>query len=364
MAFSIWGRIGLLALGLVLLASVGLGADSDLSFEEIRPGIWAALQPEPLRFNDSNSVVLVSETDVVVIDSQANPATSRELLDRIAKATDKPVRYLVNTHFHSDHTRSNFVYRDRFPKIEIVGHRTLAEDVPARAAPDLDGELALYRSEIPAGEERLAKGVDRQGEALDEAGRTTLAGQIEAARETLAGLEAIRWVAPSLDLTDRLTLHRSLGPIEIRPVHAHTRGDLIVYLPRARVLVTGDVLDDLPFGGHGYIGDWVSVLTELETLDWDLFIPGHGRIRRAAEARAHLATVRSLFELMLSVARQAKASGQDLEAARATFLASEALVPLRSTLAGDDPLGARVFDDFVPAGFERAFLEVTGRLPD
>ncbi|MFQ5527934.1 MAG: MBL fold metallo-hydrolase [Thermoanaerobaculia bacterium] len=355
--------VALLA-ALLSVATVGARADDGAALEQVRPGVWAALQPEPLRFEDSNSIVIVSDTDVVVVDSQANPATSRTLIDRIRDLTDKPVRYLINTHFHSDHTRANFVYRDAFPGLEIVGHPTLIEDIPARSASDLEQEIELYRREIPAGEERLARGVDRAGGALDEAGKATLADQIRSARNFLGELEAVRWETPSLDPGDGMTLHRTVGSIEIRPVHAHTRGDLIVHLPDAGVLVTGDVLDDLPFGGHGYPGDWIDVLTRLEGLEWDLLIPGHGRLRRGEEARAHLARVRALFELMLSSAQNAVASELDLDAASIEFLESQALEPFRTDLVAGDPVAARAFDDFVPAGFERAFLEVSGRLPD
>lgn len=352
------------AVGLLPPPATGLGAEDQVSFEEVRPGIWAALQPEALRFTDSNSVVIFSGQDVIVIDSQASPESSRNLIARIRAHSDKPVRYLVNTHFHSDHTRGNFVYRDLFPRVDIIGHATLRADIPARAAPDLESELDLYRREIPTGEDRLAKGVNRGGEALDDAGSSLLASQIDGARKTLFELESIRWELPSLTVNDSLTFQRSVGPIQIRSVHAHTRGDLVVYLPEARVLVAGDVLDDLPFGGHGYPGDWIEVLNELERLEWNVLIPGHGRIRHGDEARAHLSTVRALFELMLSWAHKAAASDLDLETARSSLLESEDLAPFRASLAGDDSVAGRAFDNFVPAGFERAYLEVTDQLTD
>ncbi|MCP4201612.1 MAG: MBL fold metallo-hydrolase, partial [bacterium] len=276
---------------------------SDLTLEEVAPGVWAALQPEARRFNDSNSVVIISDRDMLVIDSQSEPATVRALIAAIRERTDKPVRYLVNTHFHSDHTRGNFVYTDEFPGVEIIGHPTLLEDIPNRSAPEL--ELELYRREIPAGEERLATGVSRAGGALDDEGKETLAEQIAAAKQVLAGLESIEWAEPTLTVPESLTLSRSVGPIEIRAVHAHTRGDLVVLLPKAGVLITGDVLDDLPYAGHGYPSAWVEVLTELESWDWQVMIPGHGRVRRGPEARAHLARVRSLFEPMIAAAGDA-----------------------------------------------------------
>jgi glyoxylase-like metal-dependent hydrolase (beta-lactamase superfamily II) len=336
----------------------------DLSLKEVSPGVWAALQSAQVRFRDSNSVVIISNHDVVVVDSQSDPATVRGLIAAIRERTNKPVRYLVNTHFHSDHTRGNFIYRDAFPGIEIIGHPTLIEDIPKRSAPDLESELELYRREIPAGEARLARGINRDGEGLDEEGKISLAGQIESAKRILADLESIEWVAPTLTVPKSLTLRRNVGPIEIRAVYAHTRGDLVILLPEAGILITGDVLDDLPFAGHGYPSDWVEVLTELDTWEWDTMIPGHGRIRKGKEARAHLATVRSLFELMIEAGRDAATTGSDLENAKAAFLETQDLAILRAELAGDDPAAGRNFDRFVPAGFERAVLETQGELPD
>lgn len=359
-------KAGVCALLLVVAALVPLtlAHADDLALEEVSAGIWAALQPDPVRFRDSNSVVIISDRDVIVVDSQSDPATVRGLISEIRERTDKPVRYLVNTHFHSDHTRGNFLYAKQFPGLEIIGHPTLLEDIPKRSAPDLTNELELYRREIPAGEERLAKGVNRDGEALDEDGKDSLAEQIESAKQHLVDLESIAWMEPTLTVSTALTLNRDLGPIEVRAVHAHTRGDLVILLPKAGILISGDVLDDLPFGGHGYPSDWIEVLTEIESWDWDVMIPGHGRVRKGPEARTHLARVRSLFELMIAAARAATIAETELDAAKATFLESKDLATFRAELAGDDPTAGRNFDRFVPAGFERAYLEAQGGLPD
>lgn len=353
----------LTALAATLGPTTALSA-AELELEEVRPGIWAALQDDTARFNDSNSVVIVSDEDVVVVDSQSDPATVHALVAAIRQLTDKPVRYLVNTHFHSDHTRGNFIYRDEFPGVEILGHPSLLEDVPNRSAPELERALEYYRREIPIAEEQVATGLDEDGQALDDEARATLAAQIARAKTKLAGLETIRWQLPTLTVPQSLTLQRSVGPIEVRAIHAHTRGDLVLHLPKAGVLVTGDVLDDLPFGGHGYPADWLDVLDELAELEWQVMIPGHGSVRTGPEARAHLALVRSMFESMVSAARKAVDSELDLEAAQEAFVGSEEVAALRAQLAGDDPIAGKNFDHFVPSGFERAYLEAKGELPD
>ena len=106
------------------------------------------------------------------------------------------------------------------------------------------------------------------------------------------------------------------------------------------------------------------MLRRFEDWDWDLMIPGHGRVRKGPEARAHLATVRSMFELMVSAAGEAIASETEFEDAKTAFLASEAVAILRAELAGDDPVAGKNFDYFVPPGFERAYLEAKSELSD
>lgn len=355
-----------------LLAALGAGGllgaapapAAELTLQEVGPGVWAALQDSARRFDDSNSVVLVTDRDVVVVDSQSDPATVRSLIAAIRELTDQPVRYLINSHFHSDHTRGNFLYRKAFPELEIIGQTTLLQDIPNRSAPDLERALEYYRREIPIAETQYADGVGDQGETLDEEARAALGEQIAAAKIKLAGLETIEWALPTLTVDSALTLRRSPGPIELRAVHAHTRGDLVVFLPESKVLITGDVLDDLPYGGHGYPSDWIEVLDTLDGWDWDVMIPGHGSVRRGAEARAHLAVVRGMFALMVAKAGEAAATAVDLETAKAAFLESAEVAALRGRLAGADPVAGKNFDHFVPPGFERAYLEAKNELPD
>ncbi len=349
-----------LALG---TATATASDDSPFVLEAVAEGVWVARQPEANRFNDANVALIETDRELVVIDAPADLETARAILALVPTLSPKPVRYLANSHFHSDHTRTNYLFQDAHPEIEILGHKSLVEDIPNRAAPDLDQEIALYRREIPAAETRLAEGIDRQGAELDQTGKELLAGQIERAKNRLEGLDEVRWVVPTVAIEGTLTLHRPTGDIVLRTAEAHTRGDLLVHLPAAGVLVTGDVVDDLPFGGHGYPSAWIEVLRELEALEWRVLIPGHGRVR---EGKDHLIAVRELLEAIVAQARVAATRHAEIEPAEAWFLASDTFGRLRAawTRAEDgspDPIAERAFDDFVPATFERAFLEASGQ---
>jgi glyoxylase-like metal-dependent hydrolase (beta-lactamase superfamily II) len=347
-------------LPLILLAALASPAHSAGSYEilQVADGVYAALQPEAQRFNDSNSVILVNDRDVVVVDSQAKPAAVRELVAEVRKLTDKPVRYVVNTHWHGDHTQGNMVYAEEFPGVEIVGHATQIEDVAQRAAPYLADQIVQYEEGVAGAERWLEAGVKDDGTALTEEERTTLPGRIERTHLYLAALRSVEFVPPTIAVDEKLVLHRGKRRIEILHFEAHTRGDLVLYLPEEKVLVTGDLLDDLPYGGHGYPSSWIRTLDALEKLDFERVVPGHGRIQ---DGKAQLVAVRAMLQGVVEQVAAASAGGKTLDEVRAAVDLSAS----RRALAGADEIAQRVFDAWLPELVDRAYLESRGELdPD
>lgn len=330
-----------LSTALLITAAPPVHGDGSYEIREVAAGVYAALQPAAGRFNESNSAILVNDRDVVVVDSQSRPALVRELIAEIRKLTDKPVRYLVNTHFHSDHTQGNEIYREAFPGVEIVGHSSLLADVPERAGGYLGEQIAAYDAAIAEAAATLDRGD----------GPADLADRLARGREHVAGLRAITLVPPSLTVDDRLVLYRGERRVEILHFRAHTRGDLVVYLPREKVLVSGDLLDDLPYGGHGYPSSWVETLDALARLDFERVISGHGGVQQGKE---QLLRVRALIAGVIAQAGAAVAGGQSLEETQAS-------VDLSAFRPGFVPEGdeaaAKAFDEFMPALVERAYLE-------
>lgn len=331
---------------------------AEPTVEWLGPGVFAVLQPETGRFDDSNSVVVERDGGLLVIDAQASLAATRRTIEAIRRRSDLPVRHLVLTHWHGDHVQGAAAYRELWPEVQVVGHLTLEADIRERAEAQLAEDAALYEQAIADARERLERGVDREGEALDTGGKRRLAEQIDAAEARLAGMRAIPrpLAVPDLAYGEELVL--GTGPDAVRLLHhrAHTRGDTIVHLPSAGVLVTGDVLDDLPFGGHGYPSSWIAALDGLAELDFELVVPGHGRIRRG---RAHLERVLAMFRSLVEQVDAAVDRELDLEATRSTV----DLEPFRRDLVGDDPVAARVWEPFIQPTIERVWLESRGELP-
>ncbi len=342
---------------MVPIAALPAGA-KDIDLVPVAPGVHAALQAADDRFNDSNSVVIEGANGVLVVDAQASTAYVQGLIARIRTLTDKPVRTLVYTHWHLDHTQSAGLYTDTFgDSLEIIGHVSLGDDIRARAIPQLRAEADELEGAILAGKVRLGRGVARDGTPLDAAGKATLAAQIEAANAKLAEKRAPRFVAPTRTVTQEIELHDGERTIRLLHFRAHTRGDLVVFLPAERVLVTGDVLDDLPFSGHGYPREWIAALSALERLDFDIILPGHGQIR---EGKEHLRRVRDFFT---AIVEQVDAAVREKKSLADTQAAID-LTSWRTVLAGDDARAQRNFDEFAPAAVERACLEARAELPD
>jgi glyoxylase-like metal-dependent hydrolase (beta-lactamase superfamily II) len=100
-------------------------------FVDAAPGVRAALMPTPRRFLDGNAVLLAVGDETMIVDGAGDARLAGQVVEE-AKRLGRPVRWFVATHWHGDHTRAAAVYRQAFPGVELLGHRTLVEDVPGR----------------------------------------------------------------------------------------------------------------------------------------------------------------------------------------------------------------------------------------
>ena len=227
-----------------------------------------------------NSVAIVSDEGVLVFDANGTPETAATVLAEIRKLTDKPVRYLVNSHWHWDHWGGNQVYLAAFPGLQIITHektRELMLTVEPRwnekgLKEDLPQFLDGFEKQIAAAK---AKNVPPERiKAAEE--------RLAADRNFLAQKQALRKTYPNVTFSDSLTL--ILGGREIQVLHARaiTPGDTYLYLPKEKVLVTGDILlSPYPFAiGGTYPAEWLKTLGKLAALG-----PGgdHSRPRRCGD---------------------------------------------------------------------------------
>jgi cyclase len=237
---------------------------------KIQDGIYHAVGTGALSVG-CNAAIVVNADDVLVVDSHSSPAAAWALAEQIKTITDKPIRYVINTHFHWDHAHGNQIYG---PDVEIIGHeftrRMLAAGESTRGR-----SYDMFIGGIPAQIAQLSKQIEGMP---DGAPREKLREQLSFQQQYREATSAVKVQPPTVTLTDSLTLYR--GGREIRLLflgRGHTGGDVVVYLPKERVVASGDLLTAGPaYLGDAYVTEWPGTLDKLRALDFDWVLPGHG----------------------------------------------------------------------------------------
>jgi glyoxylase-like metal-dependent hydrolase (beta-lactamase superfamily II) len=273
----------------------GWSDDTVFTVTQVRPGVYFAVGRQG-RIVGSNSTFIVTDRDVILVDDHITPRAARALTAEIARVTARPLRYVINTHFHYDHVNGNSIFG---PEVEILSSAF------TRARLLEDGQAAIRR-EREAALGRLAALRTRRDTARSDSLRRALTAQLEAVEEYAADYATLTVGLPSLSIDSAVTLHRGGGQ-EIRVVflgRGHTGGDVIVQLPREGLLITGDLMTNtagLPFMADGYPGEWSTTLRRVAALDFATTLPGHGP---PFEGKARYAL---LADVMDEVWRQARA---------------------------------------------------------
>lgn len=326
-------------------------AQAQVRIEKVAEGVYAAMPPVEMRFDESNAAILIRDDGVLVVDTQTAPSVARAVIAEIRKLTDKPVRWVVNSHWHGDHVQGNAAYRDSFPGVEFIAHANTREDIEKRAVPQLKEDTEGTAAWLERAKKALESG-EADGQKLTDQQREQVRGRVERRTAFLAKIrEVTEFVLPQTTFTETLTVSQQPS---VRLLHylGHTRGDALVYLPEARVLVTGDLLDDLPFTGHGSPKALVATLRQLEKLEFDAIIPGHGRVRRGEEAREHLRKVAELFDSIVQQTEAAAREGLSADEAKKKVDVSA----LRAHFVTDDA-STRYWNFFVGEAVARAHQE-------
>lgn len=347
--------------GLMVVAlAVSVGAappEKEYEIVTLADGVYGFVWKDPLQdLIEGNALFVVGERDVVVVDTGNFPSTARRMVSALKALTDKPVRYVVNTHWHDDHHAGNAVYRESWPDAAFVAHRDTRTDILAKSYAGREKDLADIGESIDTLERWIAEGKDDAGKPMD-ARRDARAREIvEAQRWALDELRAIEPAPPDVTFDDRLVLRRGGRTIELRWLgRGNTRGDVVVLLPEEGIVATGDLLVyPVPFGFFSYYEEWAATLEALDALPADVLFLSHGPPRTD---RAYLHQVRDLLHALVAEARAAAAEGLSVEQAKQRITLRE----WRVRFAGDDERRTRAFDSyFLAPAVERAYRQVLG----
>jgi len=241
------------------------------TFNKIQDGIYHAVGTGNLVVM-CNAAIIETDRDVLVVDSHVTPGGAWALREELKAITSKPIRFVVNSHHHFDHSHGNQIYG---PDVEIIGHQFARDMIMAGKSVD----ARPYNTFIGGIPNTITQLEQRLAATTDSKERDTLQGQLAIQRNHLEGTKTVKPTPPTVTLTHTMTMHR--GGREIRLLHlgrGHTGGDVIVYLPKERIVATGDLLvEATSYLGEGYFPEWVATLDQLRALEFDTVLPGHGR---------------------------------------------------------------------------------------
>jgi len=333
-------------LGVFLLFAPSLLGAADQLFElkPVVPGVYAAIAREQHKVNCNGAVILLDD-GVLVVDTFSKPSAARALLEQIKSMTPKPVKYVVDTHFHWDHYYGNEVYLGAWPVgVEIISTEATRQNIEQRGIPRVKREILDVPKEIETLQADVAK-------AADVTKKAEIQENLRQTEAYLAELKAMRVTPPTLTFDRSLMLYQKSRTVEILWLgKGHTDGDAVVYLPKEKVIITGDALHGwTPYMGDSYPYDWIRMLEATEKLDFDYIIGGHGDVMRG---KGQFQMWQQYFHDLLAETAAAYAQGATLEETRKRVAA--VLVP---KYTGKMPAA---FPQDVVGNIEKAYRVVSG----
>ena len=244
-------------------------------FEELADGIHFAFGTGAMTVQ-SNSLVIINEDHVMLVDTSVTPAAARALIAQIeAELTDKPIKYVFNSHYHFDHAHGNQIFGD---DVEIIAHEYVRQLHQSNVLDQRTNRS--FTVGIPGQIESLTK---QMSEAKDLVERGRLEADIRVRKAHWAALQEIKVKAPNVTYSDVMTIHKGGREVQLHFLgRGHTGGDTVIFLPEERIIFTGDFLVGRPgagvlaYMGDAYVDEWPESLERLKRLEFDTMVPGHG----------------------------------------------------------------------------------------
>jgi len=320
-----------LSLAALLIAAVpSFGQERQVT--KLAEGVYAIQHKNIPAGASGNTTVIIGDREVFVVDSGYYPSVAREDIAQIRQWTNKPVAYVLNTHFHNDHNNGNRTYVDAFPSVAIVAQEDTKKDMDLIQPGNVERGRTEYDTAIVA----YKQGKDTDGRALTEDEKKQVKELIPALERSEAEFKTITYQSPTLTFKHEIDI--DLGNREVKVLHlgrGNTPGDALVYLPKEKIIAAGDlIVYPIPYTGDGYPSEWAQTLHKMGELDATTIVPGHGPIMHD---KTYLYLV---ADLMQSSVDQVRARIRQLGFPGTHTLdeikGSVDLTPFRAKFAGDD----------------------------
>lgn len=290
-------------------ASRGDLAAKVISFNEIGPGLYAFTAQ-----GDPNTGVIIGDDGVMVIDAQATPVMAKQVVEKIRGVTDKPIKYVVLSHYHA----VRVLGASGFAAQEIIASEKCRAMIHERGQEDWDSEFGRFP--------RLFQ-----------------------AAESIPGLT---W--PTLTFRQKMTLYMGRRRVDLMHLgRAHTAGDIVAWVPDARAMFTGDIVEyrSACYCGDAHFNDWPGTLDAIGSFAPQAIVPGRGEaLTRAAVVTEAIALtrdfIRSTYQPVAAVAARGGSLKEAWDATRAAcdpkfsdYAIYEHCLPFNVARAYDEALG-------------------------
>ena len=280
-----------------------------------------------------NVGVAVFDRSVLVFDTHFTPEGGASLLAAIRGITQKPVRYVINSHWHADHTHGN----QAFASAQFISSVNARRDMLQMDLPSLNRTLRITQTQL----EKLRQAVVKEP---DPEQRRTMREQIKSREDYLQAMSRLKIQPPIVTVEESLVIRE--GKQEARILYlgpGHTDGDIVLFLPVQKVVFAGDLFFNraIPNVQDANILAWMTTLKALLKLDADIFVPGHGAIGSKKDVEAFLRYFEDLKALVLPAVER----GDSLEQ-----VAQEVKVPAQ--------YASYQFPNFFPSNVQKIFAEL------
>ena len=272
----------------ILCSATSLAEDKLFSFEfeELAPNVWVGVRPDSPRFPVmGNTVFVIGGEGVIVYDGGGAPAMAEQIIDKLRSLTDKPVTHVVTSHWHGDHNFGIYRFAEEFPNVEFIAHRFTAEVMDSPRIAYIDRSKTFFERNLESFQAMVDTGLDAEGNAISEPDRLSYARMIEDADAIDDEYQRVRVTPPNVIIEDSYTIQSGDRKIELLHLgHANTAGDIVMWLPAERIVATGDIVVlPTPYAFNVPPRPWAETLRNVNELDYEILVPGHGAIQRDTE---------------------------------------------------------------------------------
>jgi len=308
-----------------------------------------------------NSLAIAGDECVMVVDSGHFPSMTRRQIAEVTKTFGKPIRFLVNTHWHPDHWMGNSIYRDEVPGVFVVTHeytRTMMERKMADYPKQMKEQVPPMLTDLKVA---VRNGTRKDGKPLTEDDtRYRTEVWIPDFEAFISQIDQMVVFFPTVCFRQGLTLDLGSRVVEISHLgRGNTGGDAVVHVPDAGIVATGDlVVAPIPFSFGSFIREWAGTLRRLRETRAGILVPGHGQVMRDW---TYVETLGGMLESVSQQVREELRKTLPPGAKPPTVEEVQAKVNVKSyqeKLAGDSYFLNLAFErTFLQPAVERAYLE-------